>query len=276
MTFECFSTPPPKFAATLARALLPAYLLLSLYVQPLWAYEVSDVKRGGSIRGTVRWNGPIPGERPVHRIEKNTDFCGKTFMDDALTVDPDTQGMQNVGVFLEDIQRGRAPQERYVGIIEGCRFKPRIILSVSKKYIGFRHNDLILHNIHAFRYDNQATIFNIGLPVHRWQQVIGQVVRRTGYFKLQCDIHAHMNGLIVTLEHDYFAVTGRDGRFEIKDIPPGRYRVAAIQAGYEVHKWEEDEAGSRPVYEAPHRVGQEIEVKEAMETTVNFEFGGKP
>lgn len=238
----------------------------------LSAYEVIPIVSGGVIRGTVQWKGTTLPLRPIHKVIKNTDFCGETFVDDALTVDPETRGMRNVAVYLENIERGRAPQERFVNTVEKCRFHPRVMPAVKGKTLGFRHNDFILHNIHAFLMSNNATVFNIGLPIHRWQQVVGQTIRRTGLFRLQCDIHTHMNGLIVALEHDYFSVTDVKGNFEIKEIPPGRYRLVALQAGYRIERWEDEEEGSRPVYEPPHQITREIEVMAGEEVRVDFQF----
>lgn len=245
---------------------------LFLFTPLLSAYEIIDVVQGGTIRGAVRWQGDKIPEKVVHKVVKNSDFCGKTFLDDALTVDPETKGMRNVAVYLESVEKGRPPQEEYIDIVEKCRFRPRVMPAVKGRTLGFRHNDFVLHNIHAFLMSNNATVFNIGLPIHRWQQVVGQTVRRSGLFRLQCDIHTHMNGLIVALEHDYFSISDASGNFQIKEIPPGRYRLVALQAGYRIARWEDEEEGSRPVYEPPHQITREIEVTAGGEVRVDFEF----
>lgn len=250
--------------------------LILLFVQrPVFlpAYDVIPVEHGGTIRGTVRWKGEAIPEKAVHKVVKDTTFCGETFLDDALAVDPETKGMQNVAVYLDHIEKGRAHRDKYIDIVEKCRFRPRVMPAVKGATLGFRHNDFILHSIHAFPMNNGATLFIIGLPIHRWQQVVGQPIRRTGLFRLQCDIHTHMNGLIVSLEHDYFSVSDAKGSFEIKEIPPGKYRLVALQAGYRIERWEDEEEGSRPVYEAPHQVIREVEVTAGGETRIDFEFG---
>jgi hypothetical protein len=35
-----------------------------------------------------------------------------------------------------------------------------------------------------------------------------------------------MEGFVVVLQNSYFAVTDREGHYEIRDVPPGKYVVA--------------------------------------------------
>lgn len=252
---------------------LIATLILCNLPNPVYAYEAVENIQNGKIRGTVQWKDETIPERYLHTIVKNPDFCGKTFADDALVVNPQNSGMEGVFVYLSDIENGRAPKGQYVNIIKGCRFNPRVMGVVKGALIGFRHDDFITHNIHLFRLDNNATVLNFGLPIHRWQQTITRMHRQTGLLKMQCDIHAHMNGLIVSLDHDYFAITTADGAFEIGEIPPGKYHLVAIQGGYKIqNEQEQAEEGFRPIFEMPHQLTEVIEVNNNETTEARFEF----
>jgi hypothetical protein len=44
---------------------------------------------------------------------------------------------------------------------------------------------------------------------------------------VKCNIHSWMHAWIGVLEHPYFAVTGADGAFEIKNVPSGEYTLEA-------------------------------------------------
>src|SRR6266851_5422952 len=44
--------------------------------------------------------------------------------------------------------------------------------------------------------------------------------------KVKCDAHEWMHAWIMELDHPYFATTGSDGHFTIKDVPPGTYTLA--------------------------------------------------
>jgi uncharacterized protein (DUF2141 family) len=43
----------------------------------------------------------------------------------------------------------------------------------------------------------------------------------------KCDVHGWMNAYAGVLDHPYFAVTGEDGKFSIKNLPPGTYKLTA-------------------------------------------------
>ena len=45
-------------------------------------------------------------------------------------------------------------------------------------------------------------------------------------------IHSWMRAWVGAVEHPYFAVTGADGSFELKNLPPGEYTVEAWHEQY--------------------------------------------
>ena len=46
---------------------------------------------------------------------------------------------------------------------------------------------------------------------------------------MKCNVHPWMKGYIAVLKHPYFAVTDKNGHFEVKDLPPGTYTINAWQ-----------------------------------------------
>ena len=50
---------------------------------------------------------------------------------------------------------------------------------------------------------------------------------RPGVVKLLCHVHPEMSAFIMVAETPYHAVTGPDGRFEIRAVPDGVYTLKA-------------------------------------------------
>jgi Carboxypeptidase regulatory-like domain len=53
-------------------------------------------------------------------------------------------------------------------------------------------------------------------------------------FKVKCEVHPWMSAFIGVFNMPYFAVTGDDGSFELKNVPPGDYTIEAWQEKYGV------------------------------------------
>jgi uncharacterized protein (DUF2141 family) len=45
---------------------------------------------------------------------------------------------------------------------------------------------------------------------------------------VKCNIHPWMRSYISVVDHPFFAVSGADGSFTIKSLPPGTYAIEAI------------------------------------------------
>jgi len=43
----------------------------------------------------------------------------------------------------------------------------------------------------------------------------------------KCDVHGWMNAYVGVMDNPYYAVTAKDGSFELKSLPPGTYTIAA-------------------------------------------------
>ena len=44
---------------------------------------------------------------------------------------------------------------------------------------------------------------------------------------VKCNVHPWMKSYVGVVDHPYFMVTGAEGTFELKDVPPGDYVIEA-------------------------------------------------
>jgi plastocyanin len=156
-------------------------------------------------------------------------FCGRANpgqpTDDAVMVGPEG-GLQNVFVYVSsDLSAYAFDAPAQPARIEqkGCRFTPHVLGLRVGQPLQLANGDQTLHNIHAVTRVNDD--FNLGMTP-------GSITTRTftapeTMVTFKCDVHTWMTAYAGVLSHPYFAVSGSDGRFTLRGLPPGDYVVAA-------------------------------------------------
>jgi len=189
------------------------------------AYEVTAVTNGGTIDGVVTLSGTPPAGATL-KVTKNQDYCGASIPDPTYTVGAGG-GLENVIVYLKDITKGKAaPAEPLALVNEHCMFTPRVQGAMVGESVKISSNDTVLHNTHPQNAETNATIYNVALPFKGFS-VTKPLPGSPGLIKIKCDAHEWMHSWIMELDHPYYATTGADGHFTIKDVPPGTYTLVA-------------------------------------------------
>jgi hypothetical protein len=195
-----------------------------------------------------------------------------------LKVDPKSKGLQNVLVYLEQVENGKAPEQKYwlhMGKDESgkepgselCQFKEHILAFVRTVPVAMINFDPILHNPHFFT-ANRSSVFNVAMPTPN-REIDHTLLRDHGIgLPYQCDVHTHMSGYAAGFDHPYFAITDAEGKFEISGVPPGTYTLVAWHEGYKIEKT----VSSRPVYDDPHIIQMTVDVKPKQTLEEDFEF----
>jgi plastocyanin len=102
-------------------------------------------------------------------------------------------------------------------------FSPHVLAVAAGSVVEFPNADPIFHNAFS-SYSGQ--IFDIGLyPPGTTRSVR---FAREGVVRVFCNIHASMSAVIVVVGSPYFAITKRDGTFEIANVPPGDYHLTVF------------------------------------------------
>jgi hypothetical protein len=210
-------------------------------------YQVVSVQDGGTIRGTVKWQG-APPHLIASEINKDTEVCdplGQKHRDlERLLISP-SGGVANAVVFLRNISRGKAmemPVSRRSLNQKNCRYEPHILLVPVQATLTVKSSDPLLHTVHM----SGSADYN--LPFTAQGQEITRPMTREGTVSLRCNAgHVWMNGEMIVAKHPYYAVTDEDGNFELTQVPPGQYEIVAWHEGWRV-------VGESPVYDLATQV----------------------
>lgn len=112
---------------------------------------------------------------------------------------------------------------------EGCQYVPHMAAVMVGQPVKFQDADQTLHNIHPMPKNNpqwnQSQMPN-SEPLQK------SFSRPELMIPIKCNQHPWMHMYLSVLSNPYFAVTGPDGKFTIKDLPPGTYTLAAVQEKY--------------------------------------------
>jgi len=210
----------------LVGSLLLISTLTVFAVIPGRAYEATPVRDGGTIQGKVVFQGATPPKRKVIPT-KDREVCGSAPRDvDQMLLNPD-KSVQEVIVYLKKVDKGKAwekPSKTPAIDNVKCDFHPHVQVIPAGDF-EIVNSDPVLHNTHGFL--GKLTVFNVALP--NQGQRISKPLKKPGLVRVECDAHGWMLGWVHVAENPYYAVTGKDGGFTIKDVPPGSYTLVGWQ-----------------------------------------------
>ncbi|WP_202314714.1 MULTISPECIES: carboxypeptidase regulatory-like domain-containing protein [unclassified Mesorhizobium] len=191
---------------------------------PAQAYEIGPVEGGGTIEGTVVYRGNVPTQTIIPT--KDVEVCGEPREEPLIRVG-EGQAVESAVVYLAEVAKGKDwPESGKKPELDNikCRFEPQVQV-IAPGGIDIVNSDPVLHNTHG--YYGKRTAFNLALP--NKGQRIPTDLPRVGTVRVDCDAHGWMEGWIYVVDNPYYAVTGADGKFSITDVPPGDYKLVAVQ-----------------------------------------------
>ncbi len=183
---------------------------------------------GGSIGGTIAFTGAVRANPAIDMAQEAKCRAKYTSAPMNPIVVVNNGKLGNVFVYVKSgLPAGAtytAPTEPVVLDQDGCLYHPRVFGVMVNQPIEIRNSDPVLHNIKAVPTQNRG--FNISQPSE------GMKTTRTFntaevMVPLECSVHGWMNAHVGVMSHPFFAVSGENGTFEIRNLPAGTYEIEA-------------------------------------------------
>ena len=122
--------------------------------------------------------------------------------------------------------RWAPPQTSVVLDQNGCVYRPHALALMVGQQLEIDNSDPVNHNVHA---EAQVNVpWNESQPPQA-DKKFKTFPRQEIWFPVTCSVHPWMRAFLSVVSHPFFAVTGEDGTFTLKGVPPGTYTVEAIQ-----------------------------------------------
>jgi len=132
----------------------------------------------------------------------------------------------NIVVYVDALpdKKFDAPKEHVVIDQRKMTFVPHVVAVQQATTVDFLNSDPVGHNVYWPSISgNKKLAHNLGT----WPQGQKKAFQFNdpGVAALLCNVHPEMSGYVVVTPTPYFTVTDKEGNFEIKNVPAGKYTL---------------------------------------------------
>lgn len=189
-------------------------------------YRAVAVAGGGSIQGTVDFDGVIPRDTVIQLGPEHIG-CGRSIVDEQVQ----NSGTRIGGavVWLADIREGKplGTQRRFELSNADCAITPRVQGVFAPGTLNVTSEDVAMHRN---RIINVATGETEAIaPFNDNGEVVpfDRLLTKPSQYEVTCDLHPWSKAWILVYDHPYYSVSSRTGAFSIDNVPAGTYRLKA-------------------------------------------------
>ncbi len=209
--------------------------LLLIELVLLIALSAQAAENGGIILGSVRVNGKVP-TAPTFEVGHDADVCG----DAARTVPSlalgTNQAVRNVVIYLgASVPNGRVLSTNEPPAVldqRDCEFVPRIQIAHCGSALLLRNSDPLLHvvqldSLHGT--NGPSALLQLAMPYAGFEKKysLAGFVEPTLLRATNVNGHEWMTAYIAVLPHPWATLTDERGRFAVRGVPKGMYKLYA-------------------------------------------------
>lgn len=181
-----------------------------------------------TVSGTVKYQGKVPN-LPAVKMDADPSCAKKHANPQAsdLLVLGAGNTMANVFVAVKSGLGAKTypiPKDPVVVDQNGCRYEPHVFGVRKGQPVLFKNSDGIFHNVHSL---SKHLSFNLAMPGNMTLSAPQTFKMSENFFVVKCDVHPWMTSWARVLDHPFFSVTAKDGKYALNNLPDGTYVIEA-------------------------------------------------
>jgi hypothetical protein len=192
----------------------------------------------GTVTGKVAFTGAVD---PPQAIDMNADSACAQKNPNAVaeTVVVKDGKLQNVFIYIKDGNTADGkkitgfafppPGEPVILDQNGCHYVPHVIGIQANQGFEVKNSDPTSHNVNVQGKQNPP--WNI-VQGPNAQPIMQKFPRPETVIPIKCNQHPWMKAYVGVVNHPFYAVSGADGSYTIKGLPPGKYNLVAWHERY--------------------------------------------
>ncbi len=192
-----------------------------------------DMSTVGSVSGTIKLDGAAPKYKPINMSADP--YCVKANSAPVLpqeVVTGDGNTLANVVVYVKSGAEGYSfptPSDSVTLDQKGCMYAPHVVALMVGQQLSVVNSDDTTHNIHPTPADNRE--WNKSQPP-KAPAIMDSFARPEVAIPVKCNVHPWMKSYIAVMANPLYVVTDKDGKFDLKGLPPGTYTIEAWHEKY--------------------------------------------
>jgi len=192
------------------------------------AGKTVDPATAGEVTGTVKLDGAAPKMKAISIAAEPACAKARTApLTSEEVVTGDGGALANVVVYVSSGLDGYsfpAPSTPVEFKQEGCQYHPHVAGMMVAQNVSVVNADQTTHNIHPLPMQNRE--WNESQPPGA-APIQKSFARDEVAIPVKCNVHPWMKAYMAVLPNPFFQVTDKDGKFDLKGLPPGTYTITA-------------------------------------------------
>lgn len=203
------------------------------------AEVVQQADGAGTLKGKFIYGGPVPVLNALSTGGKDAQVCGMSVPNETLVVDDSNKGIADILIYCRKAPEPEGDSPQPVFDQKNCIFTSHVLPVPVGQPVLIKNSDPVAHNTSI----SPPGDTSINPLLAGGQKITHTFARaQASPVPVTCSIHNWMKAYIIPRGDPYYAVTAKDGAFEIPNVPAG------IDLEFQV--WHERGAGAGQSLEA--------------------------